>query len=103
MKLLLLAATLIAGIATARNPVEASNWIEISFDFHVGDAFVPAGEYRIQHSIAALTLRTKDGRIAARYSFSARERERPTPALSTAHFTCLEFRRYGGAHFLAKV
>lgn len=71
----------------------------IPFEFRVGQAELPAGEYVIHHqSSGMLILRETSGRHAAMVGFTVGEFR---PALLQRGE--LEFNRYGETYFLAKI
>jgi len=72
----------------------------IPFDFHLGKAVMPAGQYDISYSAHLLTLRQNagghDAHAALALTTPVSRSQRPSTGL-------LEFTQYGDTYFFAKV
>ena len=70
----------------------------IPFDFRMGNAVMPAGEYHVQSEGGMLILRGEDGSYPAAAVITTRVAH---PAAQEP--SRLEFNRYGNSYFLTKV
>jgi len=70
---------------------------DVPFNFRMGDAVMPAGQYRIHESQGLLTLREENGKGTAMHLTL------PVSRSAVASNPSLEFKRYGSEYYLAKV
>ena len=70
----------------------------IPFDFRMGDAVMPAGEYHVQSECGVLILRGEDGSHPAAAVITI-----PVSRPAAQEPSRLEFTRYGNSYFLTEV
>jgi hypothetical protein len=89
-------ATLVASLGSDAQTTDLI--ASIPFEFRVGSAALPPGDYRVQHTNGVLTLRTATGEGKAAVALANSAHRRATDKPST-----LVFNRYGKEYFLSKV
>lgn len=86
----------VAGLCLSAQTIDLK--ANIPFDFRMGTAVMPAGEYSIHYSGHVLTLRSESGKPNAAMVLAQTSSYRVTDPSSS-----LIFNRYGNHFFLAKV
>lgn len=90
---------LMAAVAPVSAQTAREMTVEVPFEFTVGDATLPAGVYGVYRTGAQnqMLMRRSDGNGAVLIVTNAARRTQPAVDGS------LEFRRYGGQYYLARV
>lgn len=100
MKRLILAAGLFAGTLTASLQAQTMDMkATVPFDFRIGSAVLPSGEYTIRHSGGLLFVTQTNGAHKSGMFLTVGE-DRPVGSRAAA--TVL-FNRYGSTYYLSKV
>jgi hypothetical protein len=100
MKRLILAAGLFAATLTASLHAQTMDMkASIPFDFRIGNAAFPSGEYSIRHSGGVLFVKQTAGDHKGGMFLTVGE-DRPVTSNPSAS---LLFNRYGGTYYLSKV